>query len=951
MLRILLILGFYWIFNPTVSAALKAAQLDFTQICPEHQCRSFELRGQWGFKFGKLLEPEQILKGDIETSMQDVPGYWGKSWLNPFTSQWDKSPKEATYWMRIKNFSNHFGFGIRTYAVSTSHRILLYSMATGQKTEILNVGWNERQPFESQPYMGISYAPLNTNWEAGDYLLVFHVISPIHSRGGLRASPVIGPLIEMQKEDALEQSFYFWLIGAMLIIAIYHFLIFLQRRDDKASLWLGIQCLFIIGHTAGMQFLYEMLWSEPSALVFGWRYRLIYAAHIMGPYAFYRYLEASFPQIRSTYYRRLFLGLMVATLALLSSSVGIFTRFYLSVFALSMAVQIVWILALCIRHRRSDPDLKLILVGTIVLAIAGVSDVFSGSNIGTYLALMPYAQILFILLQGKLISKRFAHAYATAKHLSDALQVEVERQTRDIKSILNTIHQGIVTIEGQDLKFGEYRSRYLGAILPDYQGDNLKSLLDRNFKLSEDQKSQFQEALRSCLDADELNWEINQHLIPKEIIREVEGKSQVIEIECAPMLGLSGDIEKHLLCLRDVTELRELRLASEQRQEELLMLDEVLRIPEERFRYFLKRVEHFLKENEILIASWSQTKTENRLEVIRQLFMNLHTIKGSARTLQLHAIASAAHDVEQYCAAIQRQELEARSRDLMDGIDNVRTAVNQYQILSEQKLGWNADEEQIKVPLRLVLEGLQKLADVRPYINDPEQLRLMIGYEIDLERVAKVSLSDKIDEISQGMDSLARDLKKLPPNIVVSGDPVNLTQEGTQVLQAVLVHLLRNSLDHGIEDPDERRIAGKNPVGLISIHAKAEDDELVLYYRDDGRGLNLNGILQKAIAAGLADSMTPADPLVIKDLIFSPGLSTKELVTEVSGRGVGMDAVKTYIEQCGGRITVTLQQEAVTHLTGRWIPFGFQLTLPAGLWWLSTSIVALQSRSQSARPA
>lgn len=141
---------------------------------------------------------------------------------------------------------------------------------------------------------------------------------------------------------------------------------------------------------------------------------------------------------------------------------------------------------------------------------------------------------------------------------------------------------------------------------------------------------------------------------------------------------------------------------------------------------------------------------------------------------------------------------------------------------------------------------------------------------------------------------------------------INFTGEDTEVDKTViellsdpLVHMIRNSLDHGVETPEERLANGKPETGVIHIEAKHEGGEVWITVSDDGRGLNRERILAKAISKGLirGDGADIPDDNVFKQ-IFEPGFSTAEQVTEISGRGVGMDVVKGNIEKIKGRIEI-----------------------------------------------
>jgi two-component system, chemotaxis family, sensor kinase CheA len=140
--------------------------------------------------------------------------------------------------------------------------------------------------------------------------------------------------------------------------------------------------------------------------------------------------------------------------------------------------------------------------------------------------------------------------------------------------------------------------------------------------------------------------------------------------------------------------------------------------------------------------------------------------------------------------------------------------------------------------------------------------------------------------------------------LVMAGENTELDKTVIEQLNTPCIHLLRNAVDHGIETPGVRESLGKPRRGTITLSAKQEGNDVVIAIRDDGSGIDGGKLWQKAVAAGRIDPDRPFDPTEALDLIFMPGLSTAEAVGEVSGRGVGMDAVREGIAAIRGRIEV-----------------------------------------------
>lgn len=138
----------------------------------------------------------------------------------------------------------------------------------------------------------------------------------------------------------------------------------------------------------------------------------------------------------------------------------------------------------------------------------------------------------------------------------------------------------------------------------------------------------------------------------------------------------------------------------------------------------------------------------------------------------------------------------------------------------------------------------------------------------------------------------------------LTGEQTELDKTVMEKIGDPLVHLVRNSLDHGLETPDKRREAGKPETGLLHLNAYHQGGNIVIEISDDGAGLNQDKILQKAIERGLVDEAEPLSAERIHELIFMPGFSTADAVSDVSGRGVGMDVVRKNINSLGGSVEV-----------------------------------------------
>lgn len=143
-------------------------------------------------------------------------------------------------------------------------------------------------------------------------------------------------------------------------------------------------------------------------------------------------------------------------------------------------------------------------------------------------------------------------------------------------------------------------------------------------------------------------------------------------------------------------------------------------------------------------------------------------------------------------------------------------------------------------------------------------------------------------------------------NLVLRGENTELDKKVIDAIGEPLIHLIRNSVDHGIESPSERRAAGKPEEGTVELNAYQGGSNILVEIRDDGKGLNKDKILKKAIERGLV-SDTDAQNLSESDIfqfIFAPGFSTADKISDISGRGVGMNVVNKLIEEFKGKILI-----------------------------------------------
>lgn len=176
-------------------------------------------------------------------------------------------------------------------------------------------------------------------------------------------------------------------------------------------------------------------------------------------------------------------------------------------------------------------------------------------------------------------------------------------------------------------------------------------------------------------------------------------------------------------------------------------------------------------------------------------------------------------------------------------------------------------------------------------------------------KVRMLPIKQLFSRIPRLVRDLANSLYK-EIELVIEGEDTELDKTIIEDLADPLIHLIRNAADHGIEAPDERLKAGKNPKGNIKVNAYHQENQFILIVQDDGRGINLNKVKEAALEKGII-SRQDSDALndkEILELIFKPGFSTSQSISDISGRGVGMDIVRNNINKLNGVIEVETKE-------------------------------------------
>lgn len=386
-------------------------------------------------------------------------------------------------------------------------------------------------------------------------------------------------------------------------------------------------------------------------------------------------------------------------------------------------------------------------------------------------------------------------------------------------------------------------------------------------------------------------------------------------------------------------------------------------------------------------------KNPDHEEIVQELFRSAHTIKGMAATMGFEEMTTLTHELEGVLDNMRNQRVRVNGKlidsmlhciDLLeqmllsiasgeDGkvdITKVLSDLKQSQYAgnesNEEEDSLESSESSGSLPLKHLatrtirvdlermdmlmnlftelvidrgrLEELAKEINNTPLTDTVEHIGRITG---DMQNIIlnmrMIPIEQVFSRFPRMVRDLARELKKRI-RLEIHGSETEMDRTVIDEIGEPLIHLLRNAIDHGIESPEQREKAGKPPEGLLQLKAYHNGNGVLIEVKDDGNGIDREKIVNKAVEQGLISpgeihSLTPRQ---IDDLMFLPGLSTVQTVSDVSGRGVGLDVVKTRVESLGGSCTV----ESVP---GKGTTFYIQLPLTLSI--ISAMLVKIENET------
>lgn len=484
------------------------------------------------------------------------------------------------------------------------------------------------------------------------------------------------------------------------------------------------------------------------------------------------------------------------------------------------------------------------------------------------------------------------HAFVAMSGAIESREQRIRDRNRDMLRILDNAEDGFITVSRAGI-MDEERSRILERWFGPAAGTSFLAYFAQMCPARGDDMRLGWEALTE----DVLPTDLLIDQLPNAFTRD----GQHFQLRYRTISGASGRFESLLVVIHDATEAMA-RDRAEVAQKQMLAVFRRLTTDPAGWQ-------EFFDSGSRMVASVCGTPPPDEVTMARWV----HTLKGNCAVMGLEGLAALLHDLEGRMA----------EGGGALGTDDARELAQRWAELaaiSAQFGGGHASNRRITITTQEHDELLAALAD-------RSDLGLLARRVVSWRDEA---ISDWLERMGTQMEGLSRSLGKGQPDVIIEAGVLRVAPTVFSDLWAALAHVVRNTVDHGFQTAQERAAAGKNPRNRVWLRASPDgDDGFVVSIADDGRGIDWGRLAEKAAAAGLP-ATTRSD---LEQALYADAISTRDHVSETSGRGVGLGAVRDVVVRLGGHIEVESTPGQGTT---------FRFTIP---WPSARSTASSQSRS------
>jgi HPt (histidine-containing phosphotransfer) domain-containing protein/PAS domain-containing protein len=533
------------------------------------------------------------------------------------------------------------------------------------------------------------------------------------------------------------------------------------------------------------------------------------------------------------------------------------------------------------------------------------------------------------------LTASFNDVFRSLREHEEGLEEKVAERTREVETargeltdILDNMRQGIFTV-GPDGRIGSQFSAFTRQLFDGVPiaGADALELLQVGGQGDRHAEARMRFWFENIFGGDQLQWLLASQDGVKELAYRPKdgGAARFLELEYAPVFK-EGAVSKVMVIAKDVTELRtleqEMDVKERSHQKNLARITEIAAMDADLFATFLDESRALLARCDRCMETLARNLGDRA--AIDEVFRAVHTLKGNARIFHVSSVQDLSHEVEEEFQKL-REDGSSCTPDALAGassrIEALHAEFGEIERIGRQVLFGERSRRRggpsVQVAESRVLELRRRYKELARALPPKTAKKELEGLEGAVQALTLTPLGELFDRLGKVVLDTARDVGKQVQDLEVVGEDVAVDAKLIDKLRDVLVHAVRNAVDHGIESPEQRRAAGKPEKGRLKLAASMKDATLVLSLSDDGAGFDLERVKRRALDRGAVTeaelgAMADADAL---ELAFLPGVTTSDKVTEVSGRGVGMDVVRSVMGGLHGTARVSSSRGAGSTLT------------------------------------
>lgn len=472
------------------------------------------------------------------------------------------------------------------------------------------------------------------------------------------------------------------------------------------------------------------------------------------------------------------------------------------------------------------------------------------------------------------ISREFFDNVIGLEKIVEARTATIREKQRDMRLILDNVESGLVTVDPQGRLSSECSrvvAEWFGAPA---DGQRITDWLG-------ERDATFAEWLELAMEG------VADGMLPPEVAlaqlpRQLKDGERTFAVQYQPIRDeADGTMGKVLVIFGDITE----RLRSERaqrHQSDLLQLFQHITRDKHGFIEFLAEAEEIMRQ----LRAESHTDVDH----VKRL---VHTLKGNSAIFGMRRLSEICHELESRIAEEQAIPSDAEMAPVRQAWDQIRADLAKL-------MGEHHDRS-------IEIDDADYEAIIQAVLNDVdarEVVRMIESWRLE-------PASKRLARVEQQIRALAQRMGKSDVQVHIEPHELRFSSQRYAPFWSAFIHVLRNAVDHGIDDREQRELRGKSFMAHIRVATRIEEGSFVVTVEDDGPGVDWEALRAKAGALGI-------DPAAIgerQNLVFLSGVSTKAVVTEVSGRGVGMVAVRDACEALGGRVSVESEEGRGTRVS------------------------------------